>query len=273
MKVALTIAGSDPSGGSGIQADLKTFTVLRVYGTAVLTTLTIQSSQDVHEVVKIPPDILTKQLVALFEDVPIAAVKTGILLDGEQIRILHELFERYAVRRYVLDPIVRSPKGFPFLKKEDVELLKRHLFPLATVVTPNLHEVEALTGIVVTHEEDMHKAAKAIQAFGPRYVLIMGGQLDSAVALDLLYDGTTFKRFEAVKRLGQPFHGAGGILTAAITAGLAQGLEVPEAVAEAKQCVTAAIEDALAIGGGRATPNILAAVSREVRHSPDSTSA
>ncbi len=267
MAIALTVAGSDPSGGAGIQADLKTFTVLGVDGAAVVTALTIQNSQDVHEVVKVPPDILRKQLVALFEDLPMAAVKTGILMDGEQIRILQELFEQYGVRRYVLDPIVRSSKGFPFLKKEDVELLKRHLFPLATIVTPNLQEVEALTGILVTQEDDMVKAAKAVQAFGPRAVLIKGGHLESAVAVDILYDGTTVTRFEAPRHHGRPFHGAGCIFSAAIAARLAEGLEVPQAVAEAKQCVTAAIE-AVPTSGGRLTPLPI----RPVSYSPDSIS-
>lgn len=251
MKVALTVAGSDPTGGAGIQADLKTFATLKVHGAAVVASLTIQNTQGIQEVVKIPPDLLRKQITTLLDDMKIHAVKTGMLLDGESIEIVGELLKKYRLVQYVLDPIVRSSTGFPILKKDDVELLKKTLLPLARVVTPNLKEAEALTGLSVRTEKEMERAGMEIHAMGPRYVLIKGGHLEGDDALDLLVGESGIQRFRKARIRGRRLHGTGCVLSAAITAGLAVGLNVPQAVRKAKAFVHKAIRSSVTAGHGR----------------------
>ncbi len=256
MKVALTIAGSDPSGGAGIQADLKTFTRLGVYGTAVVTALTIQNTTGIQEVVRVPSDLFRKQLATLLEDVPIQAVKTGMILDAETIEIIQEHLKKYGVTSYVLDPIIRSSNGFPVLSKNDVEILKKLLFPLAMLVTPNLKEVEQLTGLIIRNERDMEQAAKEIQGMGPQAVLVKGGHLEGA-AVDVLYDGTKIMRFRRPRITRKRIHGAGCVLSSAIVAGLARGLSLPKSIQQAKAFVYRAIQQAKPLGQGRMPLNLL----------------
>lgn len=256
MKVALTIAGSDPTGGAGIQADLRTFANLNIHGTAVIASLTIQNTLGIQEVVKIPPDLLRKQITTLLEDIKVQAVKTGMLLDGESIEIVAELLKKYHLTHYVLDPIVRSSTSFPILKKDDIEILKKALLPLALVVTPNLKEAEALTGLSVRTEKEMERAGMEIHAMGPRYVLVKGGHLESDDALDLLIGDSGTQRFRRARVRGRRLHGAGCVLSAAITAGLAAGLNVPQAVRKAKGFVHQAIRTSLSVGHGRQLLNL-----------------
>ncbi len=256
MKVALTIAGSDPTGGAGVQADLRTFANFNVHGTAVIASLTIQSTLGIQEVVKIPPDLLRKQIATLLDDVTVHAVKTGMLLDGETIEIIGELLKKYRLSRYVLDPIIRSSTGYPILKKDDIELLKKILLPQAFLVTPNLQEAEALTGLSVQTEKEMERAAIEIHSLGPRYVLVKGGHLEGDVALDLLVGGSKIHRFRKPRLPGRRLHGAGCVFSAAITAGLAAGLNVEQAVRKAKRFSHQAIQSAVAIGKGRQLLNL-----------------
>lgn len=256
MNVALTIAGSDPTGGAGIQADLKTFARLNVHGAAVIASLTIQSTQGIQEVVKIPPDLLRKQITTLLDDVTVHAVKTGMLLDGETIEIVGELLKKYRLTKYVLDPIIRSSTGFPILKKDDIELLKKTLLPQALLVTPNLKEAEALTGLSVRTEKEMERAARVIRALGPRYVLVKGGHLEGGAALDLLMGASKTQRFKKPRIQGRNLHGAGCVFSAAITAGLAGGLSVEQATRKAKSFVHQAIQSAESIGHGRQLLNL-----------------
>lgn len=256
MKVALTIAGSDPSGGAGIQADLKTFTCLGVYGTAVVTALTIQNTTGVQEVVRVPSDLLRKQLTALLEDVPIQAVKTGLIIGTETIEIIQAHLKKYDLTSYVLDPIIRSSSGFPVLKKDEVEVLKKLLLPLALLVTPNLQEAEQLTGLTIRNERDMERAAKEIQGMGPQAVLVKGGHLEGA-AVDILYDGTKIMRFRKPRITRLRIHGAGCVLSSAIVAGLARGLSLPRAIKQAKAFVYEAIKQAVPLGQGRIPLNLL----------------
>jgi len=256
LNVALTIAGSDPTGGAGIQADLRTFAALKVHGAAVIASLTIQNTLGIQEVVKIPPDLLRKQITTLLDDMPVQAVKTGMLLDGESIQIVGELLNKYHLTDYVLDPIVRSSTGFPILKKDDIELLKKALLPLALLVTPNLKEAEALTGLSVRTEKEMERAGMEIHAMGPRYVLVKGGHLESDAALDLLVGDSGTQRFRRARVGGRRLHGAGCVLSAAITAGLASGLKVPQAVRKAKGFVHQAIRTSGSVGHGRHLLNL-----------------
>ncbi|MBI3995046.1 MAG: bifunctional hydroxymethylpyrimidine kinase/phosphomethylpyrimidine kinase [Nitrospirae bacterium] len=256
MKVALTIAGSDPTGGAGIQADLRTFASFHVHGTAVIASLTIQSTLGIQEVVKIPPDLLRKQITTLLDDVTVHAVKTGMLLDGETIEIIGELLKKYRLTRYVLDPIIRSSTGFPVLKKDDIELLKKTLLPRALLVTPNLQEAEALTGLSVRTEKEMEHTAKEIRAMGPRYVLVKGGHLEGNAALDLLAGRSGIQRFRKPHVPGRRLHGAGCVYSAAITAGLAAGLNVEQSIRKAKGLVYRAIRSAVSVGQGRQLLNL-----------------
>jgi len=256
LKVALTIAGSDPTGGAGIQADLRTFAKFNVHGAAVIASLTIQNSLGIQAVVKIPPDLLRKQISTLLDDVTVHAVKTGMLLDGETLEIVAELLKKKRLTRYVLDPIIRSSTGFPILKKEDVELLKKILLPQAFLVTPNLKEAEALTGLSVRTEKEMERAGKEIHAMGPRFVLVKGGHLEAEAAVDLLVGGSKTLRFRKPRVPDRRLHGAGCIFSAAITAGLAAGLTVEGSVRKAKAFVHQAIRSAVLIGKGRQVLNL-----------------
>ena len=256
MKVALTIAGSDPSGGAGIQADLKTFTRLGVYGTAVVTALTIQNTVGIEEVVKVPSDLLRKQLATLLSDVTIHAVKTGMILDAETIEIIHEHLKKYSLNSYVLDPIIRSTSGFILIKKEDIDILKKLLFPMAMLITPNLTEAERLTGITIRNEQDMEQVAKEIHRMGPRAVLVKGGHLEGE-AVDVLYDGKKMMRLRKPRIGRKRIHGAGCVLSSAIVAGLAKGLSLPRAVQQAKGFVHRAIQGAKPLGQGHIPLNLL----------------
>jgi hydroxymethylpyrimidine/phosphomethylpyrimidine kinase len=256
LKVALTIAGSDPTGGAGIQADLRTFARYKVHGSAVIASLTIQSTQGIQEVVKIPPDLLRKQLSTLLDDVSVQAVKTGMLLDGETIEIVGQTLEKYRLDRYVLDPIIRSSTGFPILKKDDIELLKKILLPRALLVTPNLKEAEALSGMSARTEKEMERAALEIQALGPRYVLVKGGHLEGGDAVDVLVGGSKPRRFRKPRIPSRRLHGAGCIYSAAITAGLAGGLSIESSVRKAKTLVHHAIRSAASVGQGRQLLNL-----------------
>ena len=256
MKVALTIAGSDPSGGAGVQADLKTFTRLKVYGTAVITALTVQNTTGIRHVIKVPSDILRKQITTLFEDFTIRAVKTGMILSTETIEIIHQQLKKYDISLYVLDPIIRSSNGFPILKKDEIETLKKLLFPLALLVTPNLHEAELLTGLAIRNERDMEQAAKEIRALGPRAVLVKGGHLEGN-AIDVFYDGTKTVKYQKPRIAQKRLHGAGCVLSSAIVAGLVMGLSLPQAIQQAKTFVQHAIKRAIPVGQGAVPLNLL----------------
>ncbi|MBI1819976.1 MAG: bifunctional hydroxymethylpyrimidine kinase/phosphomethylpyrimidine kinase [Nitrospirae bacterium] len=254
MKTCLSIAGSDPSGGAGIQVDLKTFTCFEVYGMAVPTALTIQNSLGVHEVVSIPPDLFEKQINPLFEDIPVDALKLGMLFSHENIDRLHQTFIKFKPPRLVIDPIIKSSSGFRLLEERGVESLKKLLFPFALIVTPNLKEASLLTNTLVSSLEEMKTAAKMISDFGPKFVLVKGGHLPGE-AVDLLYDGETFQTWKS-KRIDKKVHGAGCVLSAAITACLARGHSVEKAVEEANRFVHGAIQNAVPVGKGAIPLNL-----------------
>lgn len=248
---AMTIAGSDSGGGAGIQADLKTFTVLGVFGTSAVTALTAQNTTGVTGVVELAPEFVVQQIDAIMSDIGTDAAKTGMLSNAAIIEAVASAVRRWGITRLVVDPVMISKSGAPLLRPEAAEALRILLLPLSMVVTPNLHEAGVLVGHPVRTLAEMEEAARAIGAMGPRYVVVKGGHLeDSDRSVDLLYDGAEFHQFAAPRSATRHTHGTGCVFSAAIAAGLAKGQAAPEAVARAKELITAAIAAGLPIGRG-----------------------
>lgn len=253
---ALTIAGSDSGGGAGIQADLKTFQELGVYGMSVLTALTAQNTQGVHGVYAIPPEFIAQQIDAVLTDIGCDAVKTGMLFDSNIIEMVAHKLKEHNVRNYVLDPVMIAKGGAPLLLQEAVEAVKEHLLPLATVVTPNLPEAEVLTGMKeIKTREQMEEAARMLHDWGAQNIVVKGGHSEEEVATDLLYDGREFIELSSVRFHTQHTHGTGCTFAAAIASGLASGKTVHTAVEQAKRFITAAIGNPLGIGHGHGPTN------------------
>ena len=250
MPTALTIAGSDSGGGAGIQADLKTFSAFRVFGTSVVTGLTAQNTRGVRGVELPTTGFITAQLRAVLEDIEVDAVKTGMLATGDIIRTVADIVREFSLRNLVVDPVMIAASGDSLMQHEAAPVMREHLFPLATVVTPNLDEAGFLCERKIRTVEEMQEAARAIHAMGPRYVLIKGGHLPGDEVVDLLFDGREFVRREGSRILGE-FHGTGCTLSSAIASGLACGLDVRSAVATAQSYIASAIQTAPAVGKGR----------------------
>jgi hydroxymethylpyrimidine/phosphomethylpyrimidine kinase len=246
--VALTIAGSDPSGGAGIQADLKTFHQFGVYGEAVITLLTVQNSVRVSRVEVMPADLVEQQLAAVLEDIPPQAAKTGALGSTELVRAIARAAAEFQFP-LVVDPVTVSKHGHPLLPEAAVHALRLELLPCATLLTPNIPEAEALTSIPIRSPEDMRRAACRLCEMGARAVLIKGGHLEGD-ALDLLFDGSLWREFPAPRIATRHTHGTGCTYSAAIVAGLARGLALAEAVGKAKQFIHEAIQTNPGLGRG-----------------------
>jgi hydroxymethylpyrimidine/phosphomethylpyrimidine kinase len=246
--LALTVAGSDPSGGAGLQADLKTFHQHGVYGMAVVTLLTVQNTQRVSAVRPMDVDLVLAQLEAVLEDLPPGAAKTGALGDAHLIEALARRAERFGFP-LVVDPVMVSKHGAALLAPGAVESLRRSLLPRAFLVTPNIFEASALTGFEVKDTVGMERAAHAIAALGPRHVLVKGGALAHACPDVLVSDGQVHT-FEAPRVHTRHVHGTGCVYSAAITARLARGEAVVEAVRAAKDFVGRALAHAPGLGAG-----------------------
>ena len=255
--VALTIAGSDPSGGAGIQADLKTFHQHRVYGESVITLLTVQNTKAVELVHHLDPDLMLKQLRAVIEDIPPQAAKTGALGKAEMIDALCMRAGDFSFP-LVVDPVMISKHGNPLLDNDAAELLKRRLLPFAFLVTPNLHEATVLSERIVSDEKSMEKAAVSISKLGVKNVLIKGGHLEDQ-ALDILYTNERFTRLPAAHIETPHTHGTGCVYSAAITAHLSRGKSLTEAVSRAKVFISKAIESAPELGKGHGPVNMFVA--------------
>ncbi len=247
----LSIAGSDPSGGAGIQADLKTFAALGCYGMAALTALTAQNTRGVTAVHVPPAAFLAAQIDAVFADIDVAAVKIGMLATGEIVRtVASRIASGIPV---VLDPVLVATSGDSLGDPDVVEAIREALLPLATVITPNLPEAARLAGLPVAEDEDaMRATARALQGRGARAVLIKGGHLAGGDAVDLLSDGTDLQFFRAARVETRNTHGTGCTLSSAIAAYLARGLALADAVGAAKTYLTAAIAESaqLSVGSG-----------------------
>jgi hydroxymethylpyrimidine/phosphomethylpyrimidine kinase len=247
---ALTIAGSDSGGGAGIQADLKTFAVLGVWGMSAITSITVQNTKGVTGVSDVPAQVIAAQIRAVATDIGVDAAKTGMLSSADIIEAVADAIEQVGVPNLVVDPVFMSKHGDPLLREDAVEALLRRIVPLATLVTPNLPEAAGLAGFEVETREDMERAASAILDLGTRSVLVKGGHLEGPSSDDLFAE---VDRTEWVsgERLHSPnTHGTGCVLSASIASYLARGDALFEAVHKGKEFVTDAIRHSLAIGGG-----------------------
>ncbi len=254
MKKVLTIAGSDCSGGAGIQADIKTITAHRMYAMSVITALTAQNTTGVYGVLEATPEFVGSQLDCVFEDIRPDAVKIGMVSNIEIIKVISEKLKEYKAENIVVDPVMVSTSGGKLLRDNAVDALITYLFPIAAVITPNIPEAETLTGFSITCREDMQKAAKKIMEFGCKSVLVKGGHLEES-ADDLLCTEGKFYWFEAPKIENPNTHGTGCTLSSAIACNLALGLTLPESIRNAKEYITGALKAGLNLGKGRGPLN------------------
>jgi hydroxymethylpyrimidine/phosphomethylpyrimidine kinase len=249
MRTALTIAGSDSGGGAGIQADLKTFSALGVYGMSAITAVTAQNTQEVRSVQSIDPGIVGAQIDVLFEDMPIHAVKIGMLSNPDIIKVVANRLEYYRPKNIVIDPVMISKGGHSLLEETAISLLTERLLPLATVLTPNIPEAEALTGNTVESHEDMELLCEKLQARGTESVLLKGGHFNGNPD-DVFYNGKEFTWLKGERIITKNTHGTGCTLSSAIAANLAREEELLDSIKLAKQYITGAIRESLEIGKG-----------------------
>ncbi|HEY7064973.1 MAG TPA: bifunctional hydroxymethylpyrimidine kinase/phosphomethylpyrimidine kinase [Chloroflexota bacterium] len=250
MKTALTIAGSDSGGGAGIQADLKTFSALGVYGMSALTAITAQNTVGVRAVYELPPELVAAQIDAVIEDLGADAVKTGMLGSTPLIQTVTERIRAHGLTTLVVDPVMVAKSGDALLQPEAVAALRELLLPLALVVTPNRPEAEVLTGRPVATLAEARAAARAlVEEMGARNAVVKGGHAEGP-AIDVLYDGRDFREYSAPRLDTRHTHGTGCTFASAIAAELAKGSAVPEAVGRAKEYLTAALERAPGLGHG-----------------------
>ncbi|MBQ6404397.1 MAG: bifunctional hydroxymethylpyrimidine kinase/phosphomethylpyrimidine kinase [Oscillospiraceae bacterium] len=254
MRTALSIAGSDSSGGAGIQADLKTMTMNGVFAMSAVTALTAQNTTGVRSVMEATPAFLADELDAVFEDIRPDAVKTGMVSSSALIRVIAQKLRQYEAEHIVVDPVMVATSGARLLAEEALQTLKTELLPLAEVVTPNIPEAEILSDRTITNAEEMRDAAKSIHdAYGCAVLLKGGHRVNDAN--DLLYDGVTFTWFEG-RRIDNPnTHGTGCTLSSAIAANLAKGFALPESVRRAKDYISGALAAMLDLGQGSGPMN------------------
>lgn len=262
----MTIAGSDSGGSAGLQADMRAFAMLGVHGCAAVTAVTVQNTLGVTAVHEIPVDIVAGQISAVTSDIGIEAAKTGLLPSREIISSVVATWGSEGLDGtvpLVVDPVCASNIGQPFLHTSAVDAIRDELIPVATLVTPNLDEVRLLVGIDVVDDESQRDAARALHDLGPKWALVKGGHLRSSpTSSDLLFDGDEFHRFTTDRVDTRHDHGAGDTLAAAITAALAHGYPVPEAVRFGKLWVTECIRSAYPLGRGHGPVNGMARLSR-----------
>ena len=251
---ALTIAGSDSGGGAGIQADLKTFAALGVYGTSALTAITAQNTVGVTGVHEVPVDIVAAQIEAVLTDIGADAVKTGMLSSAAIIETVARELAHFRVDLLVVDPVMVAKSGDRLLREDALDAMRRNLVPLATLVTPNVPEAKALTGLTIESPEDIRAAADRIVGMGAKAVVVKGGHL-SGPPVDTLYDGHEFTEFTTERIETKNTHGTGCTFASAIAAGLANGLVLQEAVSDAKEYVTEAIRHSFPVGQGHGPLN------------------
>lgn len=249
MRTALTIAGSDCSGGAGIQADLKTFSAHGVFGMSVIVSVVAENTARVIQIQDVTPDMIAAQMDAVFEDIPPHAVKIGMLSTPACMRAVAEKLREYRPANVVIDPVMYAKNGCPLMDPDAVGTLIEEVLPLADVLTPNIPEAEHITGIKIESIDDARKAAEAIHAMGCRAALVKGGHA-LGDAEDTLFDGERFYSFRSERIDTKNTHGTGCTLSSAIAANLARGMDIPTAVEQAKRYVTTAIRHALPLGKG-----------------------
>lgn len=249
MRNLLTIAGSDSSGGAGIQADLKTFSALGTFGMSVITAVTAQNTQGVFAVENISPKVVAAQIDAIFDDINVDAVKVGMVSQTEIIDIIASKLKEHKAVNIVIDPVMISKSGYHLLEPEAKKALIEKLVPLADIITPNIPEAEELTGLKISDFSHMEEAARMISKMGAKFVLIKGGHLEGE-STDVLFDGEMFHYYPGKRIETKNTHGTGCTLSSAIAANLGKGEFVAEAVRDAKFFITGAIQNSLSIGKG-----------------------
>ena len=248
-KVALSVAGSDSSGGAGIQADLKSFAYLGVHGVTALTCVTAQNTQQVRRIYKLPADVIEDQIESLFDDCPIAAVKTGMLYDEEIVKIVSKKLSDYHMKP-VVDPVMVATSGDALAHHSFVSSLKQYLLPQSLMVTANIPEACVLAGMEIEKQRDIQQACKKIIEFGPEYVLIKGGHLEDDIVVDILFDGKQFHTFILPRIPHKKAHGSGCTLSALITGLHALGESPADAVEKAKYIIWSMIQQGYSPGNG-----------------------
>ena len=247
---ALTIAGSDSSGGAGIQADIKTFSANGVYGMSIITAITAQNTQGVFGIMDVTPEIIEKQIDVIFNDIEVGAIKIGMVSKIESIKAISNALGRVEkLPQIVLDPVMISKSGFKLLSDDAKNTLIEKLIPISTLITPNLPEAEELLGREILTIEDMKKAACDLKKLGAKNVLIKGGHLEGE-ATDILYDGENFTLFNEERINTKHTHGTGCTLSSAITANLSKGMNIVDSVRGGKEYITGAIKNGFELGKG-----------------------
>jgi hydroxymethylpyrimidine/phosphomethylpyrimidine kinase len=255
MRTALTIAGSDSGAGAGIQADLKTFAAHAVYGTTAIAAITAQNTRGVTAVHPLPPELVHAQIEAVATDFDVHAAKTGMLATAAVVRVVAAAVRRFSIPFLVVDPVMRSTSGDILSEDEVLDAMREELLSSAYVVTPNIPEAERLAGITITTGEHRRQAARIIRDFGVQAVIITGGHEPGSTISDLLYDGSQFAAFSVGRVPGDQTHGTGCTFAAAITAHLAHGHSLAEAIPLAQRYIAEAIRTAPRLGHGRGPMN------------------
>lgn len=258
----ITVAGSDSGGGAGIQADLKTIALLGGYGMSVVTALTAQNTQGISSVLEVPPEFVEQQMEVVLSDIGADALKTGMLVNSEIIKVVCQKIRKYRLRRVVVDPVMVAKNGTILLKPEAVETLQKELLPLAQIFIPNIPESEIIVGGKIKDLAGMKKGARIIKQMGAKSVLIKGGHLDG-LPIDIFFDGEKFYEFSAARVATPHTHGTGCTLAASIAVELAKGASVREAITKAKCLISAAIKFSLPLGKGQGPVNPYPFVARE----------
>lgn len=254
IMIALSIAGSDSGGGAGIQADVKTFQELGIFGTTAITSLTAQNTLGVHGIFEVTPEFLKQQIEAVLSDFSVQAIKTGMLFSEELIEVVVKVMEEQNIP-LVVDPVMIAKGGASLLQEQAVMALKTRLLPLATICTPNIPEAEVITGTAINSAKEIEQAAKRILAMGVQYVVMKGGHLEGEFAMDTVYWNDGFFTIKTPRVHTKDTHGTGCTFSAAITAHLAKGFSVEDAIIESKKFIHLAISNPLSIGHGHGPTN------------------
>jgi hydroxymethylpyrimidine/phosphomethylpyrimidine kinase len=262
MKTALTIAGSDSGGGAGIQADLKAFSAHHVFGMSVITAVTAQNTVEVRSIQSIDTNIIADQIAAVFEDIPVDAVKIGMLGSNEVIETVAEQLRIFKPANLVVDPVMIAKSGDRLLSENAITSLKTNLLPLATLLTPNLPEAETLTGLAIQTKQDLYTVCQQLHELGAKNILLKGGH-SLGNPNDLFYDGKHFHWLKAERIPTKNTHGTGCTLSSAITANLANGLSLKDSIESAKIYITEAIRHSFPLGHGHGPVHHFYSFSKE----------
>ncbi|MBI5416995.1 bifunctional hydroxymethylpyrimidine kinase/phosphomethylpyrimidine kinase [Candidatus Poribacteria bacterium] len=264
MKNILTIAGFDPSGGAGLQADIKTFSALETYGLSVATSLTVQNTHGVFDVIEIAPDVISNSLQTIASDVELHAIKIGMLCTETVIEVVASFLEKIFCSIVVLDPVLISKNGYWLLKESSLPFFIKRLLPKITLITPNIKELQLLSNIEITNDNDIKKAANIIKNFGPKHVLIKGSRVTPELVTDLLYDGINYTEFTSKNLEVHHFlHGTGCTFASAITSELAKGYTLTEAIKTAQIFLNILSLSPLVVGKGNYNLNHLGILQRD----------